>query len=270
MDLVLVAVLALALGILLGFGAGTVRALRLEAVRRKAAGASGVLAQVWGESAPTRSAADVWAGRIRITLGAIEYVLPVAPKRVAREWLASLDEGFAATAALIEAKDVPDALRALAAHTDTLHDMLIDYAARVGVTLPARDSELDFASDPEILRATVEVWAALHPLAVALATSEPTSPTNGASAASMTSSPSPTAGVATTSTTSSPTSSSSPTSTPPRSGSRSAAGASSRAGSKRSASATSSPATTSSTPAGARPRAAESSAGSPAPRSSRP
>jgi hypothetical protein len=88
---------------------------------------------------------------------------------VARQWLGTLDGSFAAVATLIEAKDVPEALRALAAHTDTLYDLLADYAALVGVDLPVRDSELDFASEPEILRATVEVWAALNPLAVGLA-----------------------------------------------------------------------------------------------------
>jgi hypothetical protein len=272
MELAIVAALALTLGLVLGFGAGAVRALRVEARRRAAAGASGVLAQVWGEGAPTRSPADVWAGRIRIVLGGVEYILPVAPRKVARDWLTSLDGSFAATAALIEAKDVPDALRALAGHTDTLYDLLADYAARVGVTLPVRDSELDFASDPEILRATVEVWAALHPLAVALATSEPTSPTSGPSAASTTSSPASSDGVATTSTTSSPTSSSSPTSTPPRSASKRSSAPSSTAGSKPSAPARSSRTTTSSTASGAPVpgRAPGSSAASPAPLSSRP
>jgi hypothetical protein len=148
MDLAIVAALALTLGLVLGFGAGAVRALRVEARRRAAAGASGVLAQVWGEGAPTRSPADVWAGRIRIVLGGVEYILPVAPRKVARDWLDVARRQLRATAALIEAKDVPDALRALAGHTDTLYDLLADYASRVGVTLPVRDSELDFASDP--------------------------------------------------------------------------------------------------------------------------
>jgi hypothetical protein len=182
MELAIVAVLALSLGFLLGVGVGAVRALRVEARRRQAAGASGVLAQLWGDGPPTRSPSDVWAGRIRITLGGVEYVLPVAPRQVARQWLATLDGSFAAVATLIDAKDVPEALRALAAHTDTLYDLLVDYAAVVGVDLPVRDSEFDFASEPEILRATVEVWAALNPLAVGLAPSE-TSPTIGPSAA---------------------------------------------------------------------------------------
>jgi hypothetical protein len=270
MDYVLVAALALSLGLVLGFGAGAVRALRIEARRRAAAGASGVLAQVWGEGAPRRSPADVWAGRIRIVLGGIEYILPVAPRKVAREWLASLDGSFAATAALIEAKEVPDALRALAGQTDTLYDLLADYAARVGITLPERDSELDFASDTEILRATVEVWAALHPLAVALATSE-TGPTSGPSAVSTTSSPPSTGGVANTSTTFSPTSSSSPTSTPPPSASSPVRKPRGPKPSSPSASATSSPETTSSTASGAAvPAKARASAASPAPLSSRP
>lgn len=272
MDVAIVAALALTLGLVLGYGAGVVRALRAEGRRRAAAGASGVLAQVWSDGAPTRNAADIWAGRIRITLGGAEHVLPVAPRKLAREWLGSLDARFATTAALLEAKDVPDALRVLAAHTDSLYDLLAEYAAAVGVTLPVRDSELDFASDPEILRATVEVWAALHPLAVALATSETSlTTTRGLSAASTTSSPTPTAGDATTSTASSQTSSSSATSTPRKRASRPGTAASSRAGSKPSASAPSSLVTRSSTASGGRARAPEAgSADSPAPRSSRP
>lgn len=252
MDLAIVAVLALSLGLALGYGAGTVRALRLEARRRAAAGASGVLAQVWGDGPPVRSPADIWAGRIRITLGGVEYTLPVAPKRLARDWVESLDNRFATTAALLEAKEVPDAIRALdALQNDALHDLLISYAASVGITLPARDSELDFATSPEVLRATVEVWAALHPLAVALVQGEK-SPTSGPSAPSTSSSPASSAGDPTTSTTSSPTSSSSPTSTPLRSASSSRSSASSTGRSKRSGSATSSPATASSTAGGGR------------------
>ena len=68
MDYVLVATLALALGSLLGYGAGVVRTLRDQKRRRAAMGASAALAQVWGDGPPTRSAADVWAGRISITL----------------------------------------------------------------------------------------------------------------------------------------------------------------------------------------------------------
>lgn len=270
MDLVLVAALALALGILLGYGAGAVRTLRLEDRRRAAANAGSAIARIFPEAPPTRTPADILAGRIRITLGSVNHVLPVLPRRAARAWLESLDERFRSTAELIEAQDVDGALRALMAHTDAMYDLLVSYAAGGGVELPVRDSEFDMATDTEILRATLEVWSALHPLAVGLVSAE-TSPTPGSSPASMTSSPESSGGEPATLTTSSPTSSSSLTSMPPLSVARPMPLTSSTSPSKRPASDTSSRATSASTAGGRRVRVpTASSMASPAPRSSRP
>lgn len=196
MDLVLVAALAFGLGLLAGLAAGAARAFALAARRRAIAGTSGALARIWPDSLPQRSAADILAGRIRVILGGATYDLPVLPRRAGREWIATLDARFAGLAAALSNAEAPEILRMLAAETDALYDVLLTYDA--GGVLPRRDSPEDFATEAEILRAVLEVWAALHPLAVSLvAASE--SPTSGRSAGSTSSSRPSTAGAPTTS-----------------------------------------------------------------------
>lgn len=192
MELVIVAALALALGFLLGVGVGAVRTARAAAARRAIAGASGALAQLWPDTLPARSPSDILAGRIVITLGGREYVLPVLPRRAAREWLARLDGEFAGMADALSHADTPDILRLLASDTDRLYDVLLSYDA-AGV-LPQRDSEEDYATEAEILRAVLEVWAALHPLAVALLAGSEDQPTSGTSSEPPRPSPAPTDG----------------------------------------------------------------------------
>lgn len=230
MDLALVAALALILGFVLGLGAGAARAFRLAAARRAAAGASGALARIWPETMPARSAADIMAGRIRIVLGGQVTDLPVLPRRQSREWLASLDSRFSVLAAALDAADTPQILALLASETDALYDLLLEYDHTH--LLPPRDAIDDFATDAEILRAVLEVWAALHPLAATLASTASGTPTDGTSPEPSRPSPRHTDGGPITSTPSSPTSSSSPTSTPTRTASRRGTRRTSTAGSK--------------------------------------
>ena len=194
--------LALILGLVLGFGAGAYRMQTLFARRKAATGASAVLAMLLPETLPTRSSSDILAGRITLMLGGIAYELPVKSRRASREWVESLDVRFHGLADALEVADVPEILRFLAAHADVLYDLLVEYAGP-GV-LPERDSPLDNATEAEILHATLEVWAALHPLAVALVagTETPTQTTDSDSSEPPKPSRRPTAGAPTTSTTS--------------------------------------------------------------------
>lgn len=229
MELALTAALALALGFLLGLGVGAARAYRMAATRRAAAGASGALARIWPETMPARSAADIMAGRIRVVLGAYSYDLPVLPRRQSREWLASLDSRFATLAAALDEADTPLILSLLATETDALYDLLLEYDR--AHQLPPRAAIDDFATDAEILRAVLEVWAALHPLAATLVAASEETPTGGTSPVASSTSPAPTAGAPTT-LTPLPTSSSSPTSTPAKRFSPRATKPSSTAGSR--------------------------------------
>lgn len=190
---VLAPALALALGFVLGLGVGAARAFRLAAQRRRIQGLNARMAHLWPESLPTRSATDIMAGRVRVYLGGAVYDLPVLPRRASREWLEGLDERFHALGAALDAAgdDTPRILSMLAAHTESLVEMLRSYDTS-GV-LPDPDIIDTHATDAEILRALIEVWRAAHPLAATLAGTAETR-TSGTSSESPTSSPSNTAG----------------------------------------------------------------------------
>ena len=239
----LVAVLALALGLLVGLWAGATYAIRLAARRRADLGAHAQLARLWPAELPARSAADILAGVVRVSLGGRIFELPVLPRAASRAWLSNLDSRFADLATELEAagNDTPAIMARLVAEADALYDMLLSYDQH-GVLPPK--AEIDaLATDTEILRAVLEVWRAVNPLAATVAetTTESRNPTP--SVEPPTTPPPRTAGPPDTSSASSPTSSSSSTSTPAATGSSEAAPPISSEWSRPSESAPSSPTT---------------------------
>jgi hypothetical protein len=115
-----------------------------------------------------RSAEDIFAGRIRVELGGTTYTMPVRSRKANREWLESLDASFAALLGNLETIDDPEAvLRLLYSATDEFLDALVSYD--LTDALPPRAVIDEEASDPEIIRAVMEVWRAANPLvAIAL------------------------------------------------------------------------------------------------------
>jgi hypothetical protein len=191
-------VLALALGFVLGLVAGARRAINLVLSGRAVRTASSRIARLMPEVAPTRSAADILAGRVRIVLGGTTHELPVLPRGPSRRWLEQLDTRFATLAAsLNEASDTPAIMALLATETDALYDMLLSYDQ--GGILPSRDEIDETATDAQILHAVLEVWRAVHPL-VDSVTGAAVSMTDGASSARPSSPPMSTTGRPTTST----------------------------------------------------------------------
>jgi hypothetical protein len=156
---------AVAFGFMLGAAVVSLRFVRLERARRATIGAASGIARVGLDALPTRSAADILSGLITIVLGGLPYVIQVLPRRASREWLARLDDRFAAvTQALDSAEnDVPKILALLTAHTDYMVEMLREYD--VNDVLPDNEFIETYATDGEILAAMVEVWRAANPLA---------------------------------------------------------------------------------------------------------
>ena len=161
----LVVALTFAAGVLLGVIVMSLRFMSLERARRASLGAASGIARIGHEALPVRSAADILSGRIQVVLGGMPYIMPVLPRRASREWLAQLDERFdAVTKALdLAADDVPAILTILTGHTDYMVEMLRAYD--VQNVLPDNDFIDEYATDGEILAATVEVWRAANPLA---------------------------------------------------------------------------------------------------------
>lgn len=164
-DSLWIALLALALGFLLGAGFWGVRYARLERARRASLGAASGIARIGLEALPVRSVADILSGRIQIVLGGVPYIIHVLPRRASREWITKLDQRFAeVTSALDQAEnDAPRILALLTAHTDYMIQMLREYDIE-GV-LPDDEFIETYATDGEILAAMVEVWRAANPLA---------------------------------------------------------------------------------------------------------
>ena len=247
-DLLAVA-LAVVLSFVLGTLAGASRAFRLVSSARKLRTAHSRIARFMPDAPPTRTAADILAGRIRVVLGGITYTLPVLPRNASRAWLEKLDADFATLTLALDAAgdDYGQILALMATQTDTLYDTLLAYDTTH--VLPSRAEADETATDAEILHAVLEVWRAANPLVATVAESA-SPPTTGSSPEPRSSPPSPMAGDPTTSS-GSPTSSSSPISTPRRTASASAPNGGSTSKSKRSASGRSSPTTRSRTSAGA-------------------
>lgn len=192
MDLLAI-VLALALGFVIGLVAGARRAFNLVLSGRAVRTASSRIARMMPELAPTRSPADILAGRVRIILGGTTHELPVLPRGPSRRWLEQLDARFATlTAGLSAATDTPAIMALLDAQTDALYDMLLTYDQ--GGVLPSRDEIDETATDAQILHAVLEVWRAVHPLADS-AIGSPDDGTNGPSSTLPSSPPRPTGGL---------------------------------------------------------------------------
>jgi hypothetical protein len=195
----LAVLLALALGLVIGFSAGARRTLMLIRQGRRIRGANAAIARFLPSEMPARSSADILAGRIRILLGGVTYDLPVLARGPSRRWLESLDARFASLATDLEhAGDNAGAIMArLLSETDALRDMLVAYD-ETGVIPPL--SELDEqVSDAEILRSVLEVWRAANPLA-AIATDDEPDATSGPSPVRPSSPRPPSGGALTTST----------------------------------------------------------------------
>lgn len=160
-----IAVALLVVGLMVGAFGATLRFVSLERARRASLGAASGIARIGLEALPVRSVADILSGRIQIVLGGIPYIIPVLPKRASREWLARLDERFAAVATALDgaADDAPRILQLLAAHTDYMVEMLHEYD--VEKVLPDDEFIDTYATDGEVLAAMVEVWRAANPLA---------------------------------------------------------------------------------------------------------
>lgn len=163
MELVLVAASALIAGVAIGAILGGRRALALVLAGRSSRG--GVVPSFMPSTMPTRSAADILAGRVRIRLGNDEFTLPVLARGPAHRWLAQLDARFARLAAGLDraADDPPAALALLMGESEAMYDMLRSYDPE---TIPPRDDET--MTDAQILHAVLEVWRAVHPLVAAV------------------------------------------------------------------------------------------------------
>jgi hypothetical protein len=190
-------VLALAFGFVIGLVVGARRALNLVLSGRAVRTTGARLARFMPPSVPTRSAADILAGRVRSVLGATTHDLPVLARGPSKRWLEQLDTRFATLAvSLSAADDTPAIMSLLAAETDALYDMLLSYD-QTGV-LPSRDEIDETATDAQILHAVLEVWRAAHPL-VASVTASLDDRMSGPSAAPPSSPPQPTDGAPSTS-----------------------------------------------------------------------
>lgn len=160
---VLAVVLALALGLAVGLVVGARRALNLVLSGRAIRTGSARLARFLPDVMPTRSPADILAGRVRIVLGGTTHDLPVLPRGASRRWLEQLDARFAALAMSLDAAaDTPAIMTLLVSETDAMIDMLLSYDQ--SHVLPDRGEIDETATDAQILQAVLEVWRAVHPL----------------------------------------------------------------------------------------------------------
>lgn len=181
-----------------GFIVGALLAARVILARtgmaRVTANAAAGFARFGLDTLPERTAADLLAGRIRLRLGGVEYVLPVLPMKASAAWLESLDGRFTGLAENLEkaGNDVPRILELVAADEDGLLELLRTYDVH-GI-LPPRDWITEYATRPEILAATVEVWRASHPLAVTLVEATAAGTTDGTSSGQPSKQPSPSGG----------------------------------------------------------------------------
>lgn len=197
MEVAIVLALALALGFVLGLAVGARRAFNLVLSGRSMRTTSAGIARFLPDAMPTRSSADILAGRVRVYLGGTVFDLPVLARGPAKRWLERLDARFAALALSLDAAgtDTPQILSLLVSETDALYDMLLSFDE--GHVLPSRDEIDETATDAQILHAVLEVWRAVHPLVVNLSAGQ--NPTSGPSAEPVSSPPRPTGGVPTTS-----------------------------------------------------------------------
>ena len=191
--------LALIIGLIVGSLLGASRAFRMVSAARRYRSADSRLARFMPSAPPTRTPADILAGRIRVVLGGVPYDLPVLPRNASRQWIENLDASFASLAlAMDDAGDnAGQILALLSTQTELMYSALLDYDR--SEVLPSRDEMDEVATDAEVLHACMEVWRAANPLAAAVAENTPTTPTSGMSPVGPSSSQTPTAGDLTTS-----------------------------------------------------------------------
>lgn len=189
-------VLALALGFVLGLGVGARRAFSLVLSQRTMRTTSARFARFMPETAPTRSPADMLAGRVRVLLGGTTFDLPVLPRAASRRWLEQLDARFATLALSLDeaGNDAGQIMGLLLRETDAMCDMLVSYDQ--SNVLPDRAEIDETATDAQILHAVLEVWRAVNPL---VASATPPSAMPGPSLPLPSSPRQPTDGVPTTS-----------------------------------------------------------------------
>jgi len=214
-ELLIVALAGVVVGAFLGAAYGSSRAFSLMRRARTLRSVNANVRRFMPDVAPTRSTADILAGRIRITIGRNEHVLPVLTRAAESRWLASLDASFNAYAAALDsAPDSGVALGLLAAHPDELYEMLLAYDETH--VLPSHAEWIETGTSAEVVYAILEVWRAANPLldyAVAATTGKWTSGTPPEQSSS--SQPSTDGSLPTSN--GSPQNSSEPTSTPPAS-----------------------------------------------------
>jgi hypothetical protein len=144
---------------------------------------------------PERSAEDILSGRVRLTFGDKQYELPVLKRGASRRWKEQIDARIIGLIGSLDASgdNIGAIVGILAGASDQLVELLRAYD-ETGV-LPDPETLDEEASDIDILRAVLEVWAAANPLAalaVVAATrslKQPT-PTNGLSPPSSSAPPS--------------------------------------------------------------------------------
>lgn len=147
----------------------------------------------FGQIDLARSAADIVAGRVRLTFGGTTYTLPVRSIRTNREWKESLDGRLAGMLSVLTtaSENTTAILLALASATGPMLDALSQYDETH--VLPPRDELERLATEMEVVRAVAEVWLAANPLLVmatlGMVNQTPAATTNGSSAP--TSSPRP-------------------------------------------------------------------------------
>jgi hypothetical protein len=155
---------------------------------------------------PERSAQDILAAEVHMTFGRRKpttYTLPVLSIAENREWKAKLELGLVGLLSSLDdvGDDLGGVLSAFSTVTPQLTQALYDYD--VDGVLPEQAVLERVASDAEVLRAVLAVWAAANPFAqvavAAMREAEPevpataAPPTNGSSTPTNTARP-PTAG----------------------------------------------------------------------------
>lgn len=117
-----------------------------------------------GSLLPPQSVEDVIAKRVRVTVGEVEYTLPVKSVRAHREWEERLDVELVSLLNTVreDGDDVAAILRALSESPGRFIDLLLSYDD--GSALPDRDTIEATETEMGILLAVFEVWRAAHPL----------------------------------------------------------------------------------------------------------
>lgn len=199
MDL-LVAALALTLGLLVGYGVGALRGIRHAARLRAAAGSAAMLARILPTELPKRTVLDMASGQIRLALGGRVFAIPVLPRKASREWLATVDASWRGLGEAMEqaSEDTPAVVALLMAHQDELLAMIRAYDATN--VLPDPEWIDEYVTDGEVFLAAIELWRAAHPLAAAVAEAANSPTTSGTSPAPSSAPRASTAGRPTTST----------------------------------------------------------------------